>query len=94
MGNICLYDEAFTKDEMRGETCRCLTCTLGCEYAGGRMGKPNIGVKPYYVAIPERIHELSQAIDRNADVKTGAVQRWAKEISLLSDVLRAMDFDV
>lgn len=34
MGNICLYDEAFTKREMREETGRCGICKIAeCDYS-------------------------------------------------------------
>lgn len=32
---MCLYDEAFTKDEMLEETCRCSVCTIEeCLFCG------------------------------------------------------------
>lgn len=55
------------------------------------MSKPVIGCKPYYIAIPERIVELSYAIAAHADCKAGIVETWAKEIVLLTNVMREMD---
>ena len=55
------------------------------------MEKPVIGVKPYFIAIPERIMDLSYAIAAHSDCKTGIVETWAKEILLLSKLLRDMD---
>ena len=77
----------------------CLTCDTACMYRGKSKvksdcthwteGKPPLGCKPYYISIPERIRELSQTIERNAESASVAV--WAKEIELLSNVMREMD---
>lgn len=53
--------------------------------------RPPLGCKPYYIAIPERIRQLSESITAHAGAKTGIVEMWAKEIRLLSNVLREME---
>ena len=38
---MCMYDEAFTKDEMLEETGRCSVCTIKeCSYCGAKMVEP------------------------------------------------------
>ena len=49
--------------------------------------RPALGIKPYYVAIPNRITDLAKAIIRNANETSGKCKEWATEIVLLSDVL-------
>ena len=49
--------------------------------------RPPLGVSPYYIAIPNRIKELSEAIIRNRNDTNGKIKEWAKEIVLLSDVM-------
>ena len=33
VSKMCIYDEAFTKEEMKEETNRCKNCTLDCSNA-------------------------------------------------------------
>jgi len=51
------------------------------------MNQPPLGAKPYYVAIPDRITDLAEAIIRNANDTSGKCKEWANEIILLSDVM-------
>jgi len=53
--------------------------------------KPPLGVKPYYIAIPERIGDLAQAIDRCRNDTSGELlDEWSYEIALLSKVMAKM----
>ena len=51
-------------------------------------GKPPLGVKPYFIAIPERIRELAEAICRNPE--TEKVGQWALEIGMHASTLSSM----
>jgi len=53
--------------------------------------KPPIGVKPYYIAIPQRIKELAEAIERYTtyDYKV-STETWAYEILCLLRVMEVM----
>ena len=49
--------------------------------------KPPLGVKPSWIAIPQRIRELAEAIVRCANDTSGEkLDEWAYEIALLSKV--------
>lgn len=54
------------------------------------MDRPPLGAKPYYVALPERIKELAEAILRNANDTSGVCIKWAEEIIELSTALENM----
>lgn len=53
--------------------------------------KPPPGVKPYYIAIPQRIKELAEAIERYTtyDYKV-STETWAYEILCLLRVMEVM----
>ena len=92
MSSICLFNQSFTKAQMREETDRCRKCMMkDCEYAGGELSRPPLGCKPYFIAIPERIRQLTNAIESHAECTTGIVTIWAREIELLSNVMREME---
>ena len=57
--------------------------------------KPPIGCKPYYVAIPERIDELCDAIKTYASVPDGHnnVRLWCSEILLLNEMDRTLRYN-
>ena len=46
--------------------------------------EPPIGVKPYYVALSERINDLAKAIEQYSASGNPIIELWAKEIILLS----------
>ena len=50
--------------------------------------KPPMGVKPFFIAIPERIRELAEAISRNPESEK--VGQWALEIDLHASTLSSM----
>ena len=53
--------------------------------------KPPLGTAPYYVRVSERIRELAQAIERNADSNaTVRLRLWAQEISEQCDLLDSL----
>ena len=53
--------------------------------------KPQLGVKPSWVAIPDRIKELAEAIIRCRNDTDGEIlAEWAYEIMLLSNVSAVM----
>ena len=49
------------------------------------MDKPELGIKPYFVAYDERIKELSDAIYRNHDTKQ--ISKYAFEIIKLCQLI-------
>ena len=51
------------------------------------MDKPPLGAKPYFIALPNRIKELAEAILRNANDTSGVCKQWAEEIIELSAAL-------
>ena len=54
------------------------------------MDKPPLGVKPYFIALPNRIKELAEAILRNANDTSGVCKKWAEEIIELSAALERL----
>ena len=50
--------------------------------------KPPMGVKPFFIAIPDRIRELSEAISRNPESEN--VGQWAQEIGMHASTLSSM----
>lgn len=57
----------------------------------GKYDKPPIGVKPWWIAIPERIAALSSAIERtSADPCKAKVEEWTMEINLLTLLMQKM----
>lgn len=55
--------------------------------------EPPIGIKPYWIAIPQRISDLSKAIDRySASPNHGRlIQQWTTEITALNSVYEALN---
>lgn len=55
--------------------------------------EPSIGVKPYWITIPQRISDLSKAIDRySASPNHGRlIRQWIGEIAALSDVYEKLN---
>lgn len=54
--------------------------------------KPPLGCRPYYVAISERIRELSEAIGRYSSEsgKSMQIQLWTEEIYMLNEIERRL----
>lgn len=53
--------------------------------------KPPLGVKPSWIAVPQRITALAEAIIRYANDTSGEkIDEWAYEIALLSKVSEGM----
>ena len=53
---------------------------------------PLLGVKPYWIAIPQRIAELADAIERNAaKPNPERIDEWTMEISILTEVMKTME---
>jgi len=50
--------------------------------------KPPMGVKPFFIAIPERIRDLAEAISRNPESEK--VGQWALEIGMHASTLSSM----
>ena len=57
--------------------------------------KPPIGVQPYYVFLPRRIKELTEAIERyNSDSRNEEAQLWIDELRFHNYALaKLMEFD-
>lgn len=56
--------------------------------------RPELGVKPYYIAASDRIEELAGAIQRyspNVDTEYERISQWAEEIKMQCAIAKKFD---
>ncbi len=56
--------------------------------------KPELGCKPYYVVVSDRIEDLSEAIQRysrKSHLDYNRIREWAKEIEMLCEIVKTLD---
>lgn len=63
----------------------------GLDLVGGSLEKPGLGVRPYWVWVPERMSQLVEAIKNCDSGSYDHIELWGMEIALLAKLKSALD---